>query len=86
MGFDEQFTFGHRVRPRFSVAPSSAALVNRWQRQLGGTVSSASAAISLIDGKFDFERSERWHSLRMDAEGDFELLGYDVEAVPDGLE
>jgi hypothetical protein len=86
MGFDGQYTFGHRVRPRFAVAPESAELVNSWQRQLGGAFSSADTAISMIDGKFDFERSERWHCVRLTTVGDSEILGIDVEAVPDGLE
>ncbi len=86
LGFDGGFTFGHRVRPRFSRAPVDAQLCNRWQPMLGGNISSADTSYSLIDGKFDFERSERWHGWRMDATGDFELLGNDVEAIPDGLE
>lgn len=86
MGFDGQYTFGHRVRPRFAAAPDSAELVNSWQRQLGGDFSSADQAISMIDGKFDFERSERWHCIRMTTVGDSEIVGIDVEAVEDGLE
>jgi hypothetical protein len=85
-GVDGRMTFGHRVRPRFSDAPTSATLVNRWQSHLGGTVSSASDAITLIDGKFDFERSDRWHGGRIDLVGDAEILGLDVEHLEDGLE
>lgn len=86
LGFDGRLTFGHRVRPRFADAPDSATLINRWQSQLGGQISSASDASTMIDGKFDFERSDRWHSIRMDFNGDMEIVGIDVEAVPDGLE
>lgn len=85
-GVDGSFTFAHRVRPRFADAPDSAELVNRWQPHLGGTITSASDAITMIDGKFDFERSERWHGVRIDVVGDAEILGLDVEHLPDGLE
>jgi hypothetical protein len=86
MGFDGRFTFGHRVRPRFSLEPDSAVAVNSWQRNLGESFSSASDAMTMIDGKFDFERSERWHCIRLTCYGDTEILGVDVEATEDGFE
>jgi hypothetical protein len=85
-GFDGRFTFGHRVRPRFAVEPDSAVAVNSWQRNLGGAFSSSDTALSMIDGKFDFERSERWHCIRITTVGDTEILGVDLEATEDGLE
>ena len=79
IGVDEKNTFVSRVRPRFVSDPTTATLNNSWRDTLGGSLTSAAAAISLNNGKFDFERESRWHQFRIDTTGSQEIMGYDVE-------
>lgn len=86
IGDDQNYIFLNRVRPRFVVSPTSGTLNNAWRDNLGDTLKSAGASVSLNSGKFDFERSARWHQVRMDFQGDLELTGVDIRGEPDGLE
>ena len=68
-GQDGAETFAHRIRPRFEVHPTSGTQVNSYAQNLGQTFSDDPTA-SLVDGKFDFERSARWHKLTQTYTGD----------------
>lgn len=78
-GDPTRFSFLSRVRPRFASTPNSATMVNSYREDLGGDFTSDAPTATLINGKFDVERESRWHSLRMDFDGDMEILGVDID-------
>lgn len=86
IGDDNKYSWMSRARPRFNKAPSSAVQVNSYRDHTGEDFVSSSATSSLSGGKFDFERSARWHSLRQTYSGDVELIGVDISVEEDGFE
>ena len=86
IGSEEGFSFIKRARPRFKIPPTSAKLINSYQENAGGTWVSDSPTATLVDGKFDFERESRWHSLRMLFTGEMEIIGSDIVIQEAGSE
>lgn len=86
IGTESNFTFLSRARPRFRTKPLTGTLDISFRENLGDDPISSTAAATLSDGKFDFERSSRWHTLRPQYTGTVEVLGYDIEGQPDGEE
>ena len=84
-GQDDIEVFAHRIRPRFQEYPTSGTLVNAYSENLGQTFATDTTAI-LTDGKFDFERSAKWHRATHTYTGDGEIVGIDITAKEDGLE
>jgi hypothetical protein len=76
-GDDEGFTTVLRVRPRFTVAPTSGTLVNYYRNNLGDSLTTG-ATTSLASGKFDFKRSARWHRLDFTWQGPVEVGALEV--------
>lgn len=85
IGSDEQFTTITRVRPRFISAPTSATLTNYWKNSSGDALTT-DMTTSLTSGKFDLMRDARWHRLGFNFVGDWEMSGFEPEAVASGYE
>lgn len=85
LGDDATFTCVHRIRPRFSTAPTSASLTNYYRINLGDSLIADSGA-SLESGKFDFMREARWHRFLMQFSGAVELSGYTPVMTAEGEE
>ncbi len=88
IGDDQSFIFLNRTRPRFAKQPTSATQHNSYAENLDDAAgfTSDSPSSTLTNGKFDFERSARWHKLRWTITGDYELLGVDIQGEEDGSE
>lgn len=74
------------LRPIFASAPDSGTMVNSYKDNLGDDPVSDSPTITMNGGSFDVEREARWHTARMDFEGDYEILGVDIEIQEEGNE
>jgi hypothetical protein len=83
IGGDDQFTTLTRVTPRFILSPNSAAMTHSTRDSSGGDLEERGACT--MDGnRFDPLASGRWHRLRIDCAGDFEIVGLTPTLIPDG--
>lgn len=85
IGQDGAITLMKRVRNRYLDAPDSATLTNYYSDQVG-TSYTQDVTTTEQSGKFDLLRSARWHKIKLDTTGNFELAGADVTLVNDGEE
>lgn len=86
IGDDQQYSFLKRVRPRFKKYPSSGTLINSYQEDHGDSWTSSTDTVSLVNGKFDFERESRWHQVKMTMTGETEITGIDLSLIRAGSE
>ena len=83
VGDPQQFSTVNRVRPRFSVAPTSATLTHQYDDDYGDTWTDGPSS-TLTNGSFDLLKSARWHREKMDMVGPWEMIDYKVMITPDG--
>jgi hypothetical protein len=83
LGDDDLYTTLNRVTPRFTLPPRSASLTHSTREYAGGDLDERGTS-TLDRGRFDPLASGRWHRLRMDTSGDFEIVGITPVLVPDG--
>lgn len=74
-----------RIIPQFLTAPESASFVNFYKDNLSDSRTSDQTT-TMSSGRFDFLRSARWHSGRLDMVGDHEIVGINPQSVEDGEE
>lgn len=86
IGNDEGFTTLQRVRPRFITKPTSSSMVNSYRNNLGDALTQDASTPLSSGGSFDLLRSARWHRVRFDLVGDWEMAMFDAVADPDGTE
>lgn len=72
-----------RVRPRWTVKPPSATLVDLHRPSLGDAMISG-PSVMLTASRFDYLLSDRWHRLMLSFSGDAGLHGVDIEAGRSG--
>lgn len=80
MGDLSSYTFLSRVTPRYRNAPTTGTATNSYRAQLADDLT-ADNTVSLNRNRFDFRRSARWHSIRIDHTGPAVLDGFDVDLV-----
>lgn len=83
IGDDDQFTTLTRVTPRFTQRPNSASMTHSTRDYSGGPPEERSTC-ALDGARFEPLASGRWHQLRIDCSGDFDLVGFTPTLVPDG--
>ena len=83
MGDDSTFSTITRVVPRFLAKPSSATISDQHRDVLGDSPT-VDAPVPMVNGRFDVLQSARWHRFTIEAVGDMEITGYDVQATTDG--
>ncbi|TXH46562.1 MAG: hypothetical protein E6Q97_29290 [Desulfurellales bacterium] len=84
IGDDDLYSTLTKVRLQAIKAPTSATLTHYTRPTLGGTLVTRTSS-SLTDGKFDVLWSARWHRLKIDFTGDYEITAFDPKAVADGV-
>lgn len=87
-GDDNDVSMIRRVRPRYTVTPSSASFQNAY-KMLASDSFTNDANTSLTSGKFDFMREARWHRFTHTSNGTMEIphdVGMTVEFEPGGDE
>ncbi len=84
-GDDINYGLLRRVKPTWLQKPTSASLSTFGRRNLGDALSTGPVA-EMYDSRFDVLSANRWHRLRIDTVGDFEMSRYEVDIVPAGKE
>ena len=72
------YAFLRRVTPRYRTSPTTGSATNAYRDSLGDDLTTDSVA-SLTRNRYDFRRSARWHSIRLDHTGAVVLDGLDVD-------
>ena len=85
MGTDNEISLIRRVRNRYLDTPTTAVLTNYYTNQLGSDFTTDQTTTE-TSGKFDFQRSARWHKGKFEFTGNVEVTAIDVEAKYAGRE
>lgn len=84
-GDDEQFTTLTKVTPRFKQRPTASSLTH-YTRNFDGDVLENRGSNALSGSHYDTLASGRYHRVRVDLSGDYEIVGHTPSLVPDGAE
>ena len=76
-GNDGNMSLVSRIRPRYLHPADNATLTNYYTDQLGSTLTTG-VTTTEVSGKFDFLQSARWHRVKLETSGDYEITGADV--------
>lgn len=83
-GDDDRYSRLQKVRPRFLASPASATATH-YHRNAAGVALTTGSTDTMSDHKFNFGASDRWHRIKIDTVGDFELSQINItESVADG--
>lgn len=85
-GSDEFITFLSRVQPAFIVKPSSGTMTNYYRDNIGNALTQDQQVAMDVLGRFDVQRSARWHRASFLFGGTLEISGIRAEMQEDGLE
>ena len=83
VGDPEQRTLVRRIRPRFSVSPTSATLQHQFDLDYGDDWTNGPSS-TLTNGSFDVLSDGRWHREVMTINGPWEMIDYKVMLQPTG--
>lgn len=72
------WSFLSRVTPRYRKTPATGTAINYTRETLGHS-RTTDATATMNRNRFDFRRSARWHSLRLEHQGQVTLDGLDVD-------
>ena len=85
IGDDDRYSRLQKVRPRFAKSPTSAAATH-YHKAAAGIAYTTGSTDTMVDHKFNFGSSDRWHKLKIDTVGDFEITQINVQAsVTNGI-
>jgi hypothetical protein len=84
-GDDQLFSTVTMVRPRFLTAPATSTIDYSYDNEYGDSFT-YKGTFNLRSGKYDLMHSSRWHQVKFDFTGNFEIVGAKVTVVPDGEE
>lgn len=84
-GDDDQYTTLSRVSPRFINRPNASSLTH-FTRNFDGDTLETRSTNSLSGSHYDPLASGRYHRLKIDMTGDFEIVGFSPALTPDGME
>lgn len=79
------FTMLRRATPRYRTTPTTGRGTN-YHRATLGEARTQDATNEMMRSRFDFRRSARWHSIRLDHDDAAVLNGIDIDLVPSGRE
>lgn len=72
------WAFMRRVTPRYRTTPASGTATNYYRATLGETATT-DVTCTMSRSRFDFRRSARWHSIRIDHAATAVMDGIDVD-------
>lgn len=85
VGDDELYTLIQGARLRFLSNPT-AYLGELFGKRDAGDDPSPRNVFTVVDGRADVLQSARWHRLRFDFTGDYEVVGMKFNLIPEGVE
>lgn len=77
IGDDDQVAAMLRARVRYLRAPAASTMTHLYRMNLSDTVTTGQSA-TRDDGKFDVSHSSRWHRMRFQQSGMYEVIGFSV--------
>ncbi len=84
IGDDDRYSRLSKVRPRYLTSPTSATATH-YHKTHAGLAYTTGTTDTMSDHKFSFGQSARWHKLKIDTVGDFEISGLTItESVQNG--
>ena len=84
IGDDDRYSRLQKVRPRYLASPTSATATH-YHRNAAGVALTTGSTDAMNDHKFNFGASDRWHRVKIDTIGDFELSQINItESVTNG--
>lgn len=84
-GDDAQYSTLTAVRPRFITSATTSSLTNYTKKYQGDSLETRDTS-SINGNKFDVLSSGRFHRVKFDLTGDYEMVGFAPELNPDGEE
>jgi hypothetical protein len=81
----ESYTFFSRAIPRYRNTPSTGTATNYYRNTLGD-LQTTDSTVTMYRSRYDFRRSAKWHSLRMDHTGPVGLDGVEIDLMIDSPE
>jgi hypothetical protein len=84
-GDEETFTTLTRVVPRWLTPPTASTLVNSYRHERDDDYTE-DVQTGMVNARFDVLRSSRWHMLRVDFTGDWEMAKMRAVGAGDGSE
>lgn len=82
-GDDDQYSTLTKARLRFVTKPTTATGTNYYKSISGDSLTTGNAS-TMVDGKFDFLWSSRWHRIKFDFTGDMVTDALWMDIKPDG--
>jgi len=84
IGDDDRYSRLQKVRPRYLTSPTSATATH-YHRNAVGVALTTGSTDTMVDHKLNFGASDRWHRIKIDTVGDFELSQINItESVTNG--
>ena len=84
IGDDDRYSRLSKVRPRYLTSPTSATATH-YHKTHAGLAYTTGTTDTMSDHKFNFGQSARWHKLKIDTVGNFEISGLAItESVQNG--
>jgi hypothetical protein len=84
IGDDDRYSRLSKVRPRYLTSPTSATATH-YHKTHAGLAYTTGTTDTMTDHKFNFSQSARWHKLKIDTVGNFEISGLAItESVQNG--
>ncbi|TXI86100.1 MAG: hypothetical protein E6Q36_09825 [Chryseobacterium sp.] len=84
IGDDDRYSRLSKVRPHYLTSPTSATATH-YHKTHAGLAYTTGTTDTMSDHKFNFSQSARWHKLKIDTMGDFEISGLAItESVQNG--
>lgn len=85
IGSNIDFTLIKRIQPRFVVEPTTGSLTGYYKYAAGQSYVEFDA-VSMTNSRFDYLRSARWHSAKMEFNGPVDIIDLDITAEIAGTE
>jgi hypothetical protein len=84
IGDDDRYSRLSKIRPRYLTSPTSATATH-YHKTHAGLAYTTGTTDTMSDHKFNFSQSARWHKLKIDTVGNFEISGLAItESVQNG--
>lgn len=83
VGDDDAVSTLTKVRARFLSEPATATATH-YHRQALSDILTTGGTANRVDGKYDVSHSARWHRIRFNNTGMYEILGFSVNAAASG--
>lgn len=86
IGDDAQYSLLRRVKPRFTIRPSAASMLNYYRDTAAGAMTMGDSVAMDASDRLDVLREARWHRLELNFTGNVEVASIAIDLVPGGTD